>query len=180
MARPNPFPLPVWPQQYRALGAAMDSSKRSVCGRFLHWCGIAGFEAVEAALKLSLDHDADMRRASLEILKLTKDPQVPDFLIAALDSRDAWTRTCAAEVITALGEKRAVPALLRMAQAGDTETVLIALKTLTALGDARALPVCLVHLQQGSRGRGDQADPDRWQRRGAWQRDGRRDRDGEL
>jgi serine/threonine-protein kinase len=109
-----------------------------------------GAKVVEAALQLSLDEDTDLRRAALEILKLIKDPQVPDFLVAALDSRELQTRTCAAEAIAALGEKRAVPALLRMAQTGDTEMGLIALRTLTTLGDTRAMPVCLAYLRRGS------------------------------
>lgn len=108
-----------------------------------------GEKVVAAALQLSLDEDPAMRRAALEILKLTKDPQVADFLVAALESRESRTRTWAAETVAALGEKRAVPALLRMAQTGDTDTGLIALQTLTTLGDARAISVCLAQLHQG-------------------------------
>ena len=104
---------------------------------------------IEAALRLSLDPEADLRRAVIEILKLTKDPQVPDFLIAALGSQDPQTRTYAAEAVAALSEKRAVPTLLHMARTGDADMGLVALRTLTTLGDTRALPVCLAHLRAG-------------------------------
>ncbi len=109
-----------------------------------------GAKIVDAALKLSLDADASIRRAAMEILKLTQDPQVLNFLMDALDHQeDPWSQTCVAEVAGAIGEKRAVPALLRLAQTGHTDMCLVALRTLTTLGDARAIPVCLTQLQQG-------------------------------
>ena len=80
--------------------------------------------------------------AAIEILKLTQDPQVLNFLIEALDAQDSWLQTCAAEVAGALGEKRVVPALLRLAQTGSTDMPLVALRTLISLGDARAIPSC--------------------------------------
>ena len=45
-----------------------------------------GAKVVDAALKLSLDPDAGMRRSAIEILKLTQDPQVLNFLVEALDA----------------------------------------------------------------------------------------------
>jgi eukaryotic-like serine/threonine-protein kinase len=108
-----------------------------------------GAKVIDAALKLSLDPDASLRRGAIEILKLTQDPQVLNFLVAALDTQDSWLQTCAAEVAGALGEKRVVPALLHLAQTGDTDMRLVALRTLTSLGDARAVPILLTHLQQG-------------------------------
>jgi eukaryotic-like serine/threonine-protein kinase len=109
-----------------------------------------GAKVVDAALKLSLDTDVGMRRSAIEILKLTQDPQVLDFLTEALDAEDPWLRTCAAEVTGALGEKRVVPALLRLAQTGSTDMCLVALRTLTSLGDARVIPFLLTHLHQGT------------------------------
>jgi serine/threonine-protein kinase len=109
-----------------------------------------GTKIVDAALKLSLDADPGIRRATTEILKLTQDSQVLNFLVDALDQQeDPWHQTCAAEVAGAIGEKRAVPALLRLAQTEQMDLCLVALRTLTALGDARAVPVCLTQLQQG-------------------------------
>jgi len=109
-----------------------------------------GAKVVDAALKLSLDTDAGMRRSAIEILKLTQDPQVLNFLMEALDTQDAWLQTCAAEVAGALGEKRVVPALLRLAQTGAADLCLVALRTLTNLGDTRAVPLLLTHLHQGT------------------------------
>ena len=108
-----------------------------------------GAKVIDAALKLSLDPDASLRRGAIEILKLTQDPQVLNFLVGALDTQDTWLQTCAAEVAGALGEKRVVPALLHLAQTGHTDMRLVALRTLTSLGDARAIPILLTHLQQG-------------------------------
>jgi serine/threonine-protein kinase len=105
---------------------------------------------VDAALKLSLDADADIRRSAIEIVKLTQDPQVLNFLLEVLDAEDPWLQMCAAEMAGALGEKRAVPALLRLAQTGSTDMRLVALRTLTGLGDARAIPLLLTHLHQGT------------------------------
>jgi eukaryotic-like serine/threonine-protein kinase len=107
-----------------------------------------GAKVVDAALKLSLETDAGMRRSAIEILKLTQDPQVLNFLVEALDAEDAWLQTCAAKVAGALGEKRVVPALLRLAQTGSTDICLVALRTLTSLGDTRAIPLLLTHLHQ--------------------------------
>jgi len=107
-----------------------------------------GTKIVDAALKLSLETDAGLRRSAIEILKLTQDPQVLNFLIEALDAEDSWLQTCAAEVARALGEKRVVPALLRLAQTGSMDMCLVALRTLTSLGDARAIPLLLTHLHQ--------------------------------
>jgi len=109
-----------------------------------------GAKVVDAALKLSLDTDAGMRRSAIEILKLTQDPQVLNFLIEALDAEDSWLQTCAAEAAGALGEKRVVPALLRLAQTGSTDMRLVAFRTLTSLEDARAIPLLLTHLHQGA------------------------------
>src|SRR5262249_10125368 len=109
-----------------------------------------GAKSVDASLKLSLDTDAGMRRSAIEILKLTQDPQVLNFLIEALDTEDSWLQTCAAEVAGALGEKRVVPALLRLAQTGSTDMRLVALNILTSLEDARAIPLLLTHLHQGA------------------------------
>jgi eukaryotic-like serine/threonine-protein kinase len=47
-----------------------------------------GAKVVDAALKLSLDTDAGMRRSAIEILKLSQDPQVLNFLTEALDAED--------------------------------------------------------------------------------------------
>src|SRR5262249_38167976 len=107
-----------------------------------------GAKVVDAALKLSLETDAGMRRSVIEILKLTQDPQVLNFLLEALEAEDAWLQTCAAEVAGGFGEKPVVPALLRLAQAGSTDICLVALRTLTSLGDARAIPLLLTHLHQ--------------------------------
>ncbi|HSX81719.1 MAG TPA: HEAT repeat domain-containing protein, partial [Candidatus Saccharimonadia bacterium] len=109
-----------------------------------------GAKVVDAALKLSLDTDAGMRRSAIEILKLTQDPQVLNFLIEALDAEDSWLQTCAAEAAGALGEKRVVPALLRLAQTGSTDMRLVALRTLISLEDARVIPLLLTHLHQGT------------------------------
>src|SRR5262245_4037769 len=109
-----------------------------------------GTKVVEAALQLSLDTDADIRRGAIEILKLRQDPQVLNFLVDALDSQEPWVKTCAAEAAVALNDKRAVPALLRLAQTGDTDMCLTALRALTTLGDARAIPTFLTHLRQGT------------------------------
>jgi serine/threonine-protein kinase len=110
-----------------------------------------GAKVVDAALKLSLDTDAGIRHSAIEILKLTQDPQVLNFLMEALDTQDSWLQTCAAEVAGALGEKRVVTALLRLAQTGSTEDMrLVALRTLTSLGEARAIPLLLTHLHQGT------------------------------
>src|SRR5262249_62234443 len=109
-----------------------------------------GAKVVDAALKLSLETDAGMRRSVIEILKLPQDPQVLHFLEEALEAQDPWLQTCAAEVAEALGEKRVVPALLRLAQTGPTDMHLVALRTLTSLGDARVIPLLLTHLQQGT------------------------------
>ncbi len=107
-----------------------------------------GTKIVDAALKLSLETDAGLRRSAIEILKLTQDPQVLNFLIEALDAEDSWLQTCAAEVAGALSEKRVVPALLRLAQTGSTDMRPVALRILTSLGDARAIPLLLTYLHQ--------------------------------
>jgi serine/threonine-protein kinase len=109
-----------------------------------------GAKIVDAALKLSLDPDADMRRHAIEILKLTQDPQVLHFLGEALEAEDPWLQTCAAEAAGALGEKRVVPALLRLAQTNHTDLRLVALRTLTGLGETRAIPLLLTYVQQGT------------------------------
>jgi eukaryotic-like serine/threonine-protein kinase len=109
-----------------------------------------GAKVVDAALKLSIDPDAGMRRSAMEILKLTQDPQVLNFLVEALEAQDPWIQTCAAEVAGALGEKRVIPALLRLAQTGHTDLRLVALRTLTSLGDVRAIPLLLTYVQQGT------------------------------
>ena len=59
-----------------------------------------GAKVVDAALKLSLETDEGMRRSATEILKLTQDPQVLNFLIEALDAEDTWLQTCAAEAVS--------------------------------------------------------------------------------
>ena len=107
-----------------------------------------GTKIVDAALKLSLETDAGLRRSAIEILKLTQDPQVLNFLTEALDAEDSWLQTCAAEVAGALSEKRVVPALLRLAQTGSTDMRPVALRILTSLGDARAIPLLLTYLHQ--------------------------------
>lgn len=110
-----------------------------------------GAKIVDAALKLCLETDAFLRRGALEILKLTEDPQVMEFLLKALEHPDRWIQTCAADAVAALGERRAVPTLLRLAaEASQAELRLVALRTLNMLGDARAIPVFLSQLQQGT------------------------------
>jgi serine/threonine-protein kinase len=109
-----------------------------------------GAKVIDAALKLSLDPDAGMRRSAIEILKLTQDPQVQNLLSEALDAEDPWLQTCAAELAAALGEKRVVPTLLRLAQAGSTDIRLVALHTLISLGDTRVIPLLLTYLHQGT------------------------------
>lgn len=109
-----------------------------------------GAKIVDGALKLCLEPEAFLRRGALEILKLTQDPQVATFLVEALEHLDPWVKTCAAEAVAALGEKRAVPTLLRLAEASNADLRLVAVRTLTTLGDARAIPLFLTHLQQGN------------------------------
>ena len=51
MARPNPFPLAVWPVAYRKLGEAMDSSRRARCSKLLRWCHSFGYDPAELTLE---------------------------------------------------------------------------------------------------------------------------------
>jgi len=109
-----------------------------------------GAKLVRAVLQLSRDPDADLRHDAIEILKLSQDPQILDFLVDALDSQEPWATTCAAEAIVALHDRRAVPALLHLAHTDNADMGRLALRTLTALEDARAIPACLTHLQEGT------------------------------
>lgn len=75
MPRPNPFPISSWPTQYRAIGAAFDSSRRSACSKYLRWCLSVGLMPCEldeerAAIWLNSVGPKDSRKSTRPVAAL--------------------------------------------------------------------------------------------------------------